>query len=115
MLQCMKDFILIAMKCENSCDRTKKCIKKAGRQVPCQVCQNVCPKRFLYTISTYGIKIFVKNRFSEFEINSLQVEVSFHFVFQSPVAHQKHNYVVEYRSEENDEVYYCFGAINSQI
>ena len=63
----MKDFILIAMKCENSCDRTKKCIKKAGRQVPCQVCQNVCPKRFLYTISTYGIKIFVKNRFSEFE------------------------------------------------
>lgn len=111
----MKDFILIAMKCENACDRTKKCIKKAGRQVPCQVCQNVCLKLLLYTISAYGIKIFVQNRFSEFEINSLQVEVSFHFVFQSPVAHQKHNYVVEYRSEENDEVYYCFGAINSQI
>lgn len=75
-MQCMKDFILIAMKCENSCDRTKKCIKKAGRQVPCQVCQNVCPKRFLYTISTYGIKIFIQNRFFKFE-NKLNYKLKF--------------------------------------
>ncbi len=72
----MKDFIFIVMKCENSCKRTKKCIKKAGGQVPCQVCQNVCLKLLLYIISAYGIKIFVQNRFFKFE-NKLNYKLKF--------------------------------------
>lgn len=114
-MQCMKDFILIAMKCENACDRTKKCIKRQGVKFPAKCVKmfvrNVFCTQFLHTVLKYLYKI----DFLNLKTNSLQVEVSFHFVFQSPVAHQKHNYVVEYRSEENDEVYYCFGAINSQI
>lgn len=84
LLQCMKDFILIAMKCENACDRTKKCIKKAGRQVPCQVCQNVCLKLLLYTISAYGIKIFVQNRFSNLKTNSITSWSFFPFRLSKP-------------------------------